>query len=165
MPEPASLYVCKPSGVDPDVAPEGFENLFVLVPIPADPTIGRGDTDGDGDTRIEVLADRVIAQIADWAGIPDLASRVKVRRTVGPGNFADELNAWRGTALGPAHTLKQSAFFRAGNVSKQVKGLYYVGGSTIPGIGLPMCLISAEVLVKRLRGDPSTGALPEPLVR
>ena len=163
VPSPASLYVCKPSGVDPDVAPDGFENLFVLVPIPADPTIGRGDTDGDGDTRIEVLADKVIAQIAEWTGIPDLASRVTVRRTVGPGNFSDELHAWRGTALGPAHTLKQSAFFRAGNVSKKVKGLYYVGGSTIPGIGLPMCLISAELLVKRLRGDTSTGPLPEPL--
>ena len=163
VPEPASLYICKPSGVDPDVAPEGFENLFVLVPIPADPTIGRGDADGDGDTRIEVLADTVIAQIAEWTGIPDLASRVTVRRTVGPGNFSDELNAWRGTALGPAHTLGQSAFFRAGNVSKKIKGLYYVGGSTIPGIGLPMCLISAELLVKRLRGDVSTGPLPEPL--
>lgn len=163
VPEPASLYICKPSGVDPDVAPDGYENLFVLVPIPADPTIGRGDLDGDGDTRVEVLADRVIAQIAEWTGIPDLASRVTVRRTVGPGNFADELNAWRGTALGPAHTLRQSAFFRAGNVSKKVKGLYYVGGSTIPGIGLPMCLISAELLVKRLRGDVSTGPLPEPL--
>jgi len=165
IPEPASLYVCKPSGVDPDVAPEGFENLFVLVPIPADPTIGRGDVDGDGDTRIEMLADKVIAQIAHWAGIPDLAERVTVRRTVGPGNFATELNAWRGTALGPAHTLKQSAFFRPGNVSKKVKGLYYVGGSTIPGIGLPMCLISAEILVKRLRGDTSTGPMPEPLQR
>jgi phytoene desaturase len=163
IPQPASLYICKPSGVDPDVAPEGFENLFVLVPIPADPSIGRGDLHGDGDSRIEALADRVIAQIADWTGVPDLESRVTVRRTVGPGNFADDLNAWRGTALGPAHTLKQSAFFRAGNVSKKVKGLYYVGGSTIPGIGLPMCLISAEVLVKRLRGDTSTGALPEPL--
>jgi phytoene desaturase len=163
VPEPASLYICKPSGVDPDVAPEGFENLFVLVPIPADPTIGRGDVDGDGDTRIEVLADRVIAQIADWTGIPNLDERITVRRTVGPGNFADELNAWRGTALGPAHTLRQSAFFRAGNVSKRVKGLYYVGASTIPGVGLPMCLISAEVLVKRLRGDTSTAALPEPL--
>ncbi len=165
IPEPASLYVCKPSGVDPDVAPEGYENLFVLVPIPADPTIGRGDVDGDGDTRIEVLGDRVIAQIADWTGIPDLASRVTVRRTVGPGNFVEDLNAWRGTALGPAHTLGQSAFFRAGNVSKKVKGLYYAGGSTIPGIGLPMCLISAELLVKRLRGDVSTGPLPEPLGR
>ncbi len=165
VPAPASLYVCKPSGVDPEVAPEGFENLFVLVPIPADPTIGRGDVDGDGDTRIEVLADQVIAQIADWTGIPDLAERITVRRTVGPGNFADELNAWKGTALGPAHTLKQSAFFRAGNVSKKVDGLYYAGGFSIPGIGLPMCLISAEILVKRLRGDTSTEALPEPLVR
>lgn len=164
VPEPASLYICKPGGVDPDVAPEGYENLFVLVPIPADPTIGRGDVDGDGDTRIEVLADRVIAQIADWTGIPDLASRITVRRTVGPGNFADELHAWRGTALGPAHTLKQSAFFRAGNVSKKVDGLYYVGGSTIPGIGLPMCLISAEILIKRLRGDTSTEPMAEPLV-
>lgn len=163
IPSPASLYVCKPSGIDPSVAPVGHENLFVLVPIPADPSIGHGDVDGDGDTRIEVLADKVIAQIADWAGIPDLASRITVRRTVGPGDFVDDFNAWRGTALGPAHTLNQSAMFRSGNKSKKVDGLYYVGGSTIPGIGLPMCLISAEVLVKRLRGDVSTEALPEPL--
>jgi phytoene desaturase len=164
IPDPASIYVCKPSGVDPDVAPDGFENLFVLVPIPADPSIGKGSVDGNGDPRIEALADRVIAQIADWTGIDDLASRVTVRRTVGPGDFFEELNAWRGTALGPAHTLKQSAFFRAGNKSKKVDGLYYVGGSTIPGIGLPMCLISAEILLKRLRGDTSTEPLPEPLV-
>jgi phytoene desaturase len=159
VPDPASIYVCKPSGVDPDVAPDGHENVFVLVPIPADPTIG-----GRGDERIEQLADTIIEQIGEWAGIPDLASRVTVRRTVGPNDFATELNAWRGTALGPAHVLKQSAFFREGNKSKKVNGLYYVGGSTIPGIGLPMCLISAEILVKRLRGDTSTEALPEPLV-
>jgi len=158
VPSPASLYVCKPSGLDPDVAPAGHENLFVLVPIPADPSIGKG-----GDDALEKLGDDAIAQIADWTGIPDLADRVVVRRTVGPGDFADDLNAWRGTALGPAHTLRQSAFFRAGNTSKKVTGLYYVGGSTIPGIGLPMCLISAEVLVKRLRGDVSAGPLPEPL--
>jgi hypothetical protein len=40
-----------------------------------------------------------------------------------------------------------------------------VGGSSIPGIGLPMCLISSEILIKRLRGDTSTEALPEPLMR
>lgn len=158
VPEPASLYVCKPSGVDPDVAPDGHENLFVLVPIPAEPDLG-----GRGDAHFEELGDRVIQQIAEWTGIDDLAERVVVRRTVGPRDFEQELHAWRGTALGPAHTLKQSAFFRAGNVSKKVKGLYYVGGSTIPGIGLPMCLISAELVVKRLRGDTSTGPLPEPL--
>ena len=158
VPAPPSLYVCKPSGVDPSVAPEGSENVFVLVPIPADASIGHG-----GDERVEKLADKVIEQIAEWTGIPDLASRITVRRTVGPGDFADDLNSWRGSALGPAHTLRQSAFFRPGNKSKKVSGLYYVGGSTIPGIGLPMCLISAEVLVKRLRGDLSTGPLREPL--
>jgi len=158
VPNPASLYICKPSGLDPDVAPAGHENLFVLVPIPADPTIGKG-----GDAALEKLGDDAIAQIAEWTGVTDLADRIVVRRTVGPGDFADDLNAWRGTALGPAHTLRQSAFFRAGNKSKKVEGLYYVGGSTIPGIGLPMCLISAEVLVKRLRGDTSAGPLAEPL--
>jgi phytoene desaturase len=149
--------------VDPDVAPDGSENVFVLVPIPADASFGRGGIDGNGDVAIEALADEVIEQIASWAGIPDLASRITVRRTVGPGDFAEDFNAWRGTALGPAHILRQSAFFRAGNKSKRVRGLYYVGGSTIPGIGLPMCLISAEVLLKRMRGDTSTSPLPEPL--
>jgi phytoene desaturase len=158
IPDPASIYVCKPSGIDPEVAPAGSENVFVLVPIPADPSLGHG-------SDLTAVADRVIAQIADWAGIPDLAERVTVRRQVGPADFVDDLNSWRGTALGPAHVLSQSAMFRAGNVSKKVDGLFYVGGSTIPGIGLPMCLISAEVLLKRIRGDTSTEPLAEPLAR
>ncbi|MFM9919287.1 phytoene desaturase family protein [Lacisediminihabitans sp. H27-G8] len=165
IPDPASIYVCKPSGIDRSTAPDGYENLFVLVPIPADPTIGKGDVDGDGDTRIETLADRVISQISVWAGIPDLASRITLRRTLGPGDFVSDLNAWRGTALGPAHTLGQSAMFRSGNKSRKVEGLFYAGGSTIPGIGLPMCLISAEVVLKRIRGDRSTEPLAEPLQR
>jgi phytoene desaturase len=157
IPDPASLYVCKPSATD-TVAPDGHENLFVLVPIPADPGLGGGES-----ATIRAAGDRAIAQIAQWAGIPDLAERITVRHDVGPADFVDSINAWRGTMLGPAHTLAQSALFRAGNVSKRVDGLLYAGGSTIPGIGLPMCLISAELVVKRLNGDTSTEALPEPL--
>ncbi|GAA1128281.1 phytoene desaturase family protein [Citricoccus alkalitolerans] len=162
VPAPASVYVCKPSATDPGVAPEGHENLFVLVPMPADPDLGRGGMDGNGDPVIESIADAALEQVARWAGIPDLTERTVVRRTVGPTDFAEDLGAWRGGILGPAHTLAQSAFFRAGNVSRRVKGLYYAGSSTIPGIGLPMCLISAEILVKRLRGDHSAAPLPEP---
>jgi phytoene desaturase len=165
VPSPASLYVCKPSGVDASVAPQNQENLFVLVPLPADPGFGKGGIGGRGDAQVEALADAVIEQIADWAGIPNLASRVTVRRTIGPADFVADFGAWRGTALGPAHILRQSAMFRAGNVSKKVRNLYFVGASTIPGVGLPMCLISAEVLLKRISGDTSTGPLPEPLSR
>jgi phytoene desaturase len=162
IPDPASIYICRPSATDDAVAPAGHENLFVLVPIPADPSLGRGGVEGDGDPRIEAAADHVIAQIADWAGIPDLADRIVVRRTITPGDFAHDLHAWRGNSLGLAHTLNQSALFRPRNASKKVRGLVYAGASTLPGIGLPMCLISAELVLKRLRGDRSPGPLPEP---
>jgi phytoene desaturase len=162
IPDPASLYVCKPSATDPGVAPAGDENLFVLVPVAADVSIGAGGVDGTGDRLVERTADAAIAQVAAWAGIADLADRVVVRRTVGPDDFAQQFNAWRGGALGLAHTLRQSAFFRPGNASRRVDGLLYAGSSTIPGIGLPMCLISAELILKRLRGDVSAERLPEP---
>jgi phytoene dehydrogenase-like protein len=112
---------------------------------------------------VERVADDAVEQIAAWADIPDLRERIVVRRTAGPADFADELNAWRGGALGPAHTLRQSAFLRGRNASAKIEGLFYAGGSTIPGIGLPMCLISAELVIKRLRADTSTRPLKEPL--
>lgn len=163
VPEPASAYVCKPSATDPSVAPAGAENLFVLVPVPADVALGRGGADGAGSPAVERVADAAIDQVAAWAGVPDLRERVLVRRTYGPGDFAGDLNAWSGGMLGPAHTLRQSAFLRGSNTSKRVAGLYYAGSSTIPGIGLPMCLISAEILLKRLRGDTTTEPLAVPL--
>ncbi|WP_313405972.1 phytoene desaturase family protein [Aeromicrobium sp.] len=162
IPDPASSYVCRPSATDPSVAPEGDENLFVLVPVPADVGLGRGGIDGAGDPVIEQAADAAIAQVSQWAGVPDLAERITVRRTVGPGDFAADLNAWSGGALGPAHVLRQSAFLRGRNASKRVEGLLYAGSSTLPGIGLPMCLISAELVLKRLRGDRSAGPTVEP---
>jgi phytoene desaturase len=163
IPDPASLYVARPSATDPGVAPAGSENLFVLVPVPADPTLGRGGVDGDGDPRVEAAADRVIAQISEWCSIPDLAERIVVRRTIAPGDFAADFSAWRGNALGLAHTLRQSAMFRPRNASAKVDRLLYAGGSVLPGIGLPMCLISAELVLKRVRGDRTTGPLPEPV--
>ena len=162
VPDPASVYVCKPSATDPTVAPPGHENLFVLVPVPADVSLGRGGVAGTGDPDVEAVADAAIDQVAAWAGIPDLRARVTVRRTFGPGDFAADLNAWRGGALGPAHTFRQSAFLRTGNVSQKVDGLHFAGASTVPGIGLPMCLISAELVAKRLRGDRSAVPLAVP---
>lgn len=164
IPDPASFYVCKPSATDPTVAPPGDTNLFILVPVPADASIGRGGEDGQGDRLVEAAADRAIARIAEVTGTPDLAERVVVRRTVGPADFTEDLNSWRGGALGPAHTLRQSAFLRGSNRSRRVRDLLYAGGSSVPGIGLPMCLISAENVLKRVRGDRSSAPLPEPVV-
>ncbi|UFU03284.1 phytoene desaturase [Ruania suaedae] len=163
IPGTPSAYVCRPSATDPDVAPAGDENLFLLIPVGADPAIGHGGLDGQGSPAVEELVDRMLDEIGERAGVEDLRERVVLRRTVGPADFASDLNAWRGTMLGPAHTLRQSAMFRARNASRRVEGLLYAGSGTIPGVGLPMCLISAELVLKRLRGDTSLGPLAEPL--
>jgi phytoene desaturase len=165
VPHTPSIYVCKPSATDDGVAPAGSENLFVLVPLPADVTIGHGGIASDGDETVNAVADAAIAQIAQWAGIPDLASRTVVRRTVGPADFAAQFNTFRGSALGPAHTLTQSAFFRGVTRSRRIDGLYYAGATTVPGVGLPMCLISAELVLKHVRGDHSAGPSCEPSPR
>ena len=157
VPDPASIYVCKPSATDPNVAPADHENLFMLVPIPADVSLGSGGPEGTGDAAIERAADAAIDQLASWAGIPDLRERIVVRQTIGPADFARDYHSWRGGMLGPAHTLRQSAMFRAQNASKRVRGLFYAGATTAPGVGVPMCLISAELVLKRVRGDHSAG--------
>lgn len=153
---PRSIYVCRPSVTD-DVAPDGHENLFVLVPLRADTSLGAGGTDRGGDEQVERVVDESIQQIAKWADIPDLAERIVVRKSVGPEDFVQEFGAWQGGALGPAHTLRQSAFFRGPITSPKVKGLFYAGSTTMPGIGVPMCLISAELVLKSVRGDHTTG--------
>ena len=98
-----------------------------------------------------------MAQIGRWAGIPDLESRIIVRRTIGPADFESDFNTFRGSALGPAHTLRQSAFLRGVTRSRRVSGLFYAGATSVPGVGLPMCLISAELVLKHIRGDHSAG--------
>lgn len=151
LPSPASVYICKPSANDPSVAPKGHENVFVLVPLPAGLTVDKKQT--------ESIAAEYLAQIEEKLGIADLQKRIVFKKFFGPHDFVSTYNAWQGTALGPSHILRQSALFRTSNKSKKVSNLYYVGGFTTPGIGLPMCLIGAELIYKRLAGDKRGGPI------
>tara|TARA_B100001245_G_scaffold84100_1_gene60646 strand:+ start:2155 stop:3687 length:1533 start_codon:yes stop_codon:yes gene_type:complete len=151
LPWPASMYVCKPSATDPSVAPKGHENMFVLVPLPA----GTKATNA----QLGKAAEKYLSLLEEKLGVKDLKQRIVLKKFFGPNDFSRKFHAWQGTALGPSHTLRQSAFFRTPNKSKKVSGLYYVGGSTTPGIGLPMCLIGAELLYKRLAGDKRGGPI------
>lgn len=147
-----SIYVSKTSATDSSVAPDGYENLFILVPVPADESYGHGDAYGaEESARVGAIANAAVAQLGSWLGIEDLEGRVVVKRTLGPSDFAEQYNSWSGGAVGPAHTLRQSAFFRGRNVSRKLSNLYYAGGTTVPGVGVPMCLISAQNVLTRMR--------------
>lgn len=143
FPKPASMYVCNPSKSD-SVAPKGHENLFVLVPLPA----GVVPTEEEQ----EALADDYLRQLATTIQTPDLTERIVYRKLFGPNEFITRFHSYQASALGSSHILRQSAFFRTPNRSKKLKNLFYVGGNTVPGIGLPMCLIGAELVYERITG-------------
>ncbi|MBH2007286.1 phytoene desaturase [Candidatus Saccharibacteria bacterium] len=150
MPRPASIYVAKTSHSDPSVAPAGKENVFVLVPLPAGVEV-------DAD-ELDTLADGYLQQIEEMTGA-SLRDRLLVKELFGPNDFLTQYYSWQSSMLGQSHLLKQSAFFRTPNKSKKLSNLYYVGGSTTPGIGLPMCLIGAELVYKRIIGETRGGRI------
>lgn len=140
LPHPASLYISKTSHSDA-TAPPGHENIFVLVPVPAGITLSSAE--------LEQAADEYLEQIRAMTGV-DLASRTVSRTLFGPDDFKQRYHSWQSSMLGPSHTLGQSAFFRTPNKSKKLSNLYYVGAGTVPGVGVPMCLIGAELVHTRI---------------
>jgi len=140
-PDRPSYYVCAASKTDPHVAPAGMENLFVLVPVAA----GLEDTDA-GRARFEaMILDDLEGQIGER-----IRDRIVVRRSFAHRDFAARYNAYRGTALGLAHTLRQTALFRPRHKSKTVDGLYFTGHYTHPGVGVPMTLISSQLVAQEI---------------
>ena len=130
---------------------EGKENLFVLVPIASGLEIT--------DEEKEEYADRVLALMETEMDLPGLREKIEYKRIYTVENFAADYNAFKGSALGLAHTLRQTAIFRPRNVSKKVDNLFYVGAGTNPGIGTQICLISAELAYKRVHGITSAEPL------
>lgn len=152
IPETASLYICNPSKSDPSLAPEGHENLFILAPIPSGVSLE--------DAELDTVVDRYIGQTAQMIGVPDLHERIVTKNIFTPSDFEKQYNAWDFNAFGgESHLLFQSAPLRTRNKSKKVKNLYYVGAGTYPGVGLPMCLISAQQTYKRIEGLAYDGPL------
>lgn len=150
-PEKASIYVSKTSQTD-KTAPKGHETLFVLVPLPASFDVVDKNT-------TEIFTQQYISQIAEMTGIDDLKSRITYTHIVDPSYFGTMFHSWQNTALGMSHTLKQSALFRPTIKSKKIENLYYVGAGVQPGVGVPMCLISAELVYKSIISDNSAGPL------
>lgn len=144
LPVDPAFYACLSGRSDPDKRRYGYENLYILVPCP---NLERPWSDADACT----LQKRVFDRLAKEVGFDE--TRIVGMRDYTPQDWSSELNLDRGAAFGLSHHFNQSAFFRPTNRSRSHKGVYYVGASTIPGNGLPMVLISAELAVDRMRHD------------
>ena len=79
-----------------------------------------------------------------------------------PPDFARKLGAVDGNAFAVEPTLQQSAYFRAPNRDRGLRGLYHVGGGTHPGAGIPGVLLGAEVTAGLVRADSQAGVIAGP---
>jgi len=136
-PETPSYYVNVPSRTDPTAAPEGGDTLFVLIPL----SPGLKDTP---ELR-EAFYDKIMDDLERKLGT-DIRSDIEVKRIFALSDFKERYNAYEGTALGLSHTLGQTALFRPVHRSKKVENLYYTGHYCHPGIGVPMVLISSQIV-------------------
>lgn len=140
-PEDPSYYVCNPNKTEKRLAPPGHENLFFLVPLAA----GLKDTT----TLRKMMRDKILKDFQARIG-RRIEKDIVYERCFAHKDFASYYNAYKGTALGLTHTMRQTAIFRPRHADKNIKNLYYTGQYTHPGIGVPMVIISSHILAERI---------------
>ena len=135
------FYVSAPSKTDTSVAPEGCENLFLLMPVA--PNLK--DTEEDRERFYHLMMDRLEALTNQ-----EIRSHVIYKRSYAHKDFIKDYHAYKGNAYGLANTLRQTAILKPSIRSKKLKNLYYTGQLTTPGPGVPPSLISGQVVAKEL---------------
>jgi phytoene desaturase len=140
------FYVSAPSKTDPSVAPEGHENLFLLVPVAPD----LEDTEEIREKYYHIIMER----LEKYCGV-NIRESVVYKRGYAHKDFKSDYNAFKGNAYGLANTLMQTALLKPTLKSKKVHNLYYTGQLTVPGPGVPPSLISGLVVADELEKEIS----------
>jgi phytoene desaturase len=138
-PENPLFYVSAPGKTDSSCAPEGCENLFILIPVAPglqeNPEIQ------------EHYFDMVIKRLEERTG-EAIRQQIILRRDYAYSNFVSDYHSFKGNAYGLANTLNQTAILKPKMQSNKVKNLTYTGQLTVPGPGVPPSLISGKIAAR-----------------
>jgi phytoene desaturase len=150
-------YLNVPSRHNENTAPPGHEALFILCPVP-DLRYKPDWSDRDE------LADNIITDLSERIGY-DIKANLVSKTILDPLNWKNMFNLYKGSGLGLAHDLNQVGGFRPNNRDEAFKNVYYVGSSTVPGTGLPMAVISSQLVTKRINHEQRTLHKKQPAVK
>jgi len=145
-PREPTIYVAITSKTDADHAPAGTENWFVLVNTPAEN--GRFDWP----TQAESYRDLVLARLATDFDL-DVRAHLRYTKTITPPELEKLSGARNGALYGQSSNDRMAAFRRPHNRASAVKGLYFAGGTTHPGGGVPMVTLSGKVAAQLVLED------------
>lgn len=135
------IYLSSTSQTDLSTAPPGCENLFILIPIA--PELKEDQKTND------FYFDLCIKRIEKHIGV-SFKENIIFRRDYAGSDFVKDYNSFRGNAYGLANTLSQTAILKPKLINKKVKNLFYTGQLTVPGPGVPPCLISGKLVAEQV---------------
>lgn len=143
-----SFYVHAPTRSDASAAPEGHEALSVVV--------GAAHFDSEIDQNWDELKRKTRVAVINrlkQLGMDDLEEHIRFEACVLPQDWENVCNITKGAVFGSlSHKLTQMAYFRPSNQHRNYKNLYFAGGSTHPGNGIPNVMLSAQLTCERILG-------------
>ena len=141
-PSNPSFYVSVSSVSESSMAPETGENLFFLIPVAA-------GLKNDTEALREQYFQKIIDRFEKLTG-QQIKSSIIYKKSYGIADFEADYHSFKGNAYGLANTLLQTAVLKPACRSIKIKNLFYTGQLTVPGPGVPPCLISGEVVAKEV---------------
>ena len=141
--EDISYYLHRPSATDPNMAPDGQDAFYVLVPVPNN--LSNINWSNEGERFKNLILDKM-----DKSVLPDIKKNVVDDFYLTPDYFEKDLSTLHGSGFSIQPKFSQSAYFRFHNQSEIFENLYFVGAGTHPGAGMPGVISSAKVLDKIL---------------
>lgn len=135
------FYVCVTTKTDLTQAPEGCENVFILIPT----AHSLEDTEEIREKYYHMVMER-LERITGQ----EIRSHVTYKRSYAHRDFISDYNAFKGNAYGLANTLMQTAILKPTLKSKKMSNFYFTGQLTVPGPGVPPSLISGQVVAKEI---------------
>lgn len=141
-PENPLFYCCCPSKTDPGVAPKNCENIFLLIPV----AIG---LDNEESVREKYLS-HMIKRIEKHTGSNNLIDKIDYQKSYCVSDFIKDYNAYGGNAYGLANILSQTAVLKPKIRNKEISNLFYTGQLTVPGPGVPPCIISGKIVASEV---------------
>ena len=140
-PTTPQFYLSCTSATDPTAAPDGCENVMILIPVAP----GLEDREEIRERYYHLVMDRLEKIIGE-----EIRPHVEYKRSYAHADFISDYNAYKGNAYGLANTLLQTANLKPSIVNPKVPNLYYTGQLTVPGPGVPPSIISGEVVAQHL---------------
>jgi phytoene desaturase len=148
-----SFYIHSPARADRSAAPEGMDSISVIVPVGH---LGQGGKEageqGSIDwEKVKVEAKRSVLKRLSEEGIPDAEKHIRFEKVYNPVTWRNLFNLSRGATFGSLnHNLMQMGYFRPHNQHGKYRNLFFAGGSTHPGNGVPLTLISARLSTEKI---------------